>query len=148
MGLKEAGLRGSLRNVSTPSAIPDSVVAYGGDDFQTYIHELDNGSAFDYSPLDESSGSVSDVSLSDGHIAYTGAFGDENCYIHNLSDGSELSFSPLTESNDRVQGVGLTDEYVAYGGWDENVYVHDISDGSLVHTLTEATERLNAVSIL
>ena len=103
MGLKEAGLRGSLRNVSTGVvAIPD-LLAYGGDDDNTYVHDVSDGSQLDFSPLTESEGSVVGVGLSESHVAYGGD--DQNTYVHDLSDGSLVQ--TLTESEESVQGVAL-----------------------------------------
>ena len=82
-------------------AIPDSVVAYGGNDGNTYVHGVSDGSLVQ--TLTESGGSVRGVALADTHDAYGGR--DDNTYVHDLSDGSLVQ--TLTESGDIVLGVAL-----------------------------------------
>ena len=125
-------------------AIPDSV-AYGGEDDNTYVHDVSDGSLVQ--TLTESEGSVEGVALSEAHVAYGEGFGgDDNTYVHDVSDGSLVQ--TLTESGDEVQDVALSEAHVAYGGFDDNTYVHDLSDGSLVQTLTESGATVNGVALL
>ena len=96
------GLKGSLRNVSTGvPPIPDSLVAYGGFDNNTYVHDLSDGSLVQ--TLTESGATVQGVALSDTHVAYGGR--DNNTYVHDIYDGSLIQ--TLTESGDTVEGVAL-----------------------------------------
>ena len=131
-------------SITVEAAIPDNVVAYGGDDANTYVHDVSDGSLMH--TLTESADTVEAVGLSDTHVAYGESFGgNENTYVHDLSDGSLVH--TLTESGGAVRGVALSDTYVAYGGRDENTYVHDVSDGSLVHTLTASGGIVVSVSL-
>jgi len=69
--------------VAPGSAIPD-IVAYGGSDNNTYVHDLSDGSLVQ--TLSESGSSVRGVALNDQYVAYGG--NDNNTYVHDLSDGS------------------------------------------------------------
>ena len=88
------------RDILVVPDLPD-FVAYGGDDDNTYVHDLADGSLV-YT-LTESGDSVNGVGLSDTHVAYGGV--DNNTYVHDLSDGSLVE--TLTESGEDVEGVAL-----------------------------------------
>ena len=125
--------------------VPPRFVAYGGNDDNTYVHDVSDGSLVQ--TLTESGGAVQDVALSDTHVAYgEGTFGDDNTYVHDVSDGSLVQ--TLTESGDAVRGVALSDTHVAYGGTGDTTYVQDVSDGSLVQTLTESGGTVEGVALL
>ena len=120
---------------------PPDLVAYGGDDNNTYVHDVSDGSLVQ--TLTESGSFLRRVALSDTHVAYGGD--DNNTYVHDLADGSLVQ--TLTASGGDVNGVALSDTYVAYGGDDDNTYVHDVSDGSLVETLTESGDSVQGVAL-
>ena len=117
------------------------LVAYGGGDDTTYVHDVSVGSLVQ--TLTESGDSVYGVALSDTHVADGGR--DDNTYVQDVSDGSLVQ--TLTESGSSVNGVALSDTHVAYGSSDDNTYVHDVSDGSLVQTLTESGARVRDVAL-
>ena len=129
------------REVFVVADIPDIPVAYGGDDENTYVHDVSDGSLFQ--TLTESGDDVQGVALSDTHVVYGGF--DDNTYVHDFPDGSLVQ--TLTDSGENVRGVALSDTHVAYASRDENTYVHDVSDGSLVHTLTESGDRVFGVAL-
>ena len=77
------------------------LVAYGGSDDTTYVHDVSDGSL--EQTLTESEFSVRGVALSDTHVAYGGF--DDTTYVHDVSDGSLVQ--TLTESGGTVNGVAL-----------------------------------------
>ena len=77
------------------------VVAYGGSDDNTYVHDLPDGSLVQ--TLTESGNVVGGVALSITRVAYGGF--DGTTYVHDLSDGSLVQ--TLTEGGSNVDGVAL-----------------------------------------
>ena len=88
------------RLIEVVADIPD-LVAYGGADENTYVHDVSDGSFVQ--TLTESGDTVNGVGLSDTHVAYGGD--DNNTYVHDVSDGSLVQ--TLTESGGTVNGVAL-----------------------------------------
>ena len=114
-------------------AIGGGYAAYGGNDDNTYVHNLSDGS-LKYT-LSESSNNVRSVAIGNGYIAYAT---ENDVYVYNLSDAS-LKYTISRDPN-FIYDVAIGEGFFAYTLNDDNTYVHNLSDGNLVYTLSQASD--------
>ena len=131
-------------NVVRGVAIGGGFVAYGGQDDNTHVHDVETGTLEHIlTEPDNIIGNIRDIAIGGRFVAYGGQ--DDDTYVYDVETGTLER--TLKELSGTVYGVAIGGGFVAYGGQDNNTYVHDLETGTLEHTLTESGNVVRGVAI-
>lgn len=120
-------------------AIGGGYIAYGGgNDEETYVHNLLNGNLFN--TLTDPFEYIEAVVIGEGYVAQGTDSG--HVYVYDLSSGNLVYDLSETTS---IKDVAIGDGYIAYTN--DEMYLHNLSDGSLEYKISESSDTVHGVSI-